>query len=412
VSAGLYKYLKFKHIWLAAILNCLLVSASAQSFEIDSDRKNVDIPFKLIRNMVVIKLNINNAGPFNFILDTGVGLMIITEPKLVDSINIASKRTIKLSGLGEGDAYEAYVTPPLNVQIPGLRSDNVSAAILKTDYFNLSGYIGLPIHGLLGYEFFSALGVKINFSDTTMTVCRPKDIKPFRKSQKVPITIEDKKPYLTTTITFPDGSKVPNKLIIDLGAGHPLSLENMLQKHGLPKKSIQANLGVALNGPITGYLSRVKEIDIGKYKIKNVITSFPDKDYIQRTYSVPRDGNLGTGILKKFNLIFDYSNGLLYLKSNEKFKTPFEHDMSGIEYYLAGDNFSHLIVGRVAPGSPADDIGLIKDDEITSINFKPISKMTTEEIDAFFKTTERSLLLEVYHDKRYDRVVITLKRRI
>jgi hypothetical protein len=412
VSAGLYKYLKFKHIWLAAILNCLLVSASAQSFEIDSDRKNVDIPFKLIRNMVVIKLNINNAGPFNFILDTGVGLMIITEPKLVDSINIASKRTIKLSGLGEGDAYEAYVTPPLNVQIPGLRSDNVSAAILKTDYFNLSGYIGLPIHGLLGYEFFSALGIKINFSDTTMTVCRPKDIKPFRKSQKVPITIEDKKPYLTTTITFPDGSKVPNKLIIDLGAGHPLSLENMLQKHGLPKKSIQANLGVALNGPITGYLSRVKEIDIGKYKIKNVITSFPDKDYIQRTYSVPRDGNLGTGILKKFNLIFDYSNGLLYLKSNEKFKTPFEHDMSGIEYYLAGDNFSHLIVGRVAPGSPADDIGLIKDDEITSINFKPISKMTTEEIDAFFKTTERSLLLEVYHDKRYDRVVITLKRRI
>jgi hypothetical protein len=412
VLAGLYKYLKFKHIWLAAIFNCLLISANAQSFDIDSDRKNVDIPFKLIRNMVVIKLNINDKGPFNFILDTGVGLMIITEPKLVDSINITSKRTIKLSGLGEGDAYEAYVTPPLNVQIPGLKSENVSAAILKTDYFNLSGYIGLPIHGLLGYEFFSSLGVKINFSDTTMTVCRPKDIKPFRKSQKVPITIEDKKPYLTTTITFPDGSKVPNKLIIDLGAGHPLSLENMLQKHGLPKKSIQANLGVALNGPITGYLSRVKEIDIGRYKIKNVITSFPDKDYVQRTYSVPRDGNLGTGILKKFNLIFDYSNSLLYLKSNEKFKTPFEHDMSGIEYYLAGENLSHLIVGRVAPGSPADDIGLIKDDEITSINFKPVSKMTTEEIDAYFKTTERSLLLEVYHDKRYDRVVITLKRRI
>jgi len=412
VLAGLYKYLKFKHIWLAAIFNCLLISANAQSFEIDSDRKNVDIPFRLIRNMVVIKLNINDKGPFNFILDTGVGLMIITEPTLVDSINIKSKRTIKLSGLGEGDAYEAYVTPPLNIQIPGLKSENVSAAILKTDYFNLSGYIGLPIHGLLGYEFFSALGVKINFSDTTMTVCRPKDIKPFKKSQKVPITIEDKKPYLTTTITFPDGSEVPNKLIIDLGAGHPLSLENMLQKHGLPKKSIPANLGVALNGPITGYLSRVKAIDIGKYKIKNVITSFPDKDYIQRAYSVPRDGNLGTGILKKFNMVFDYSNSLLYLKSNEKFKTPFEHDMSGIEYYLAGENLSHLIVGRVAPGSPADDIGLIKDDEITSINFKPVSKMTTEEIDAYFKTTERSLLLEVYHDKRYDRVVITLKRRI
>jgi hypothetical protein len=362
--------------------------------------------------MMIVKLNINGRGPFNFILDTGVGLMIITEPKLVDSIGIQHKRIIKLTGLGEGDAYEAFVTPPLNVDIPGLKSDNVSAAILKTDYFNLSGYVGLPIHGLLGYEFFNALAVKINFSDSTMNVCRPRDLKPFKKSQKLPITIEDKKPYMETMVTFPDGNKVLNKFIIDLGAGHPLSLENMLQKHGLPKKSIPANLGVALNGPITGFISRVNEIEIGKYKLKNVITSFPDKDYLKRTYTVPRDGNIGIGILKRFNVIFDYTNNALYVKSNDGFRAPFEHDMSGMEYFSAGENLSHLIISRVEPGSPADEIGLIKDDEITSINFKPVSKMSSEEIDAFFKTTERSLLLEIYHDKKYDRVIISLKRRI
>ena len=410
--AGLYKYPKFKHVWLSVILSCLFLSASAQSFDIEDGRKSVDVPFKLVRNMIIVKVNINNKGPFNFILDTGVGLMIITDPKLIDSINVAHKRTIKMSGLGEGEAYEAFVTSPLDVTLTGLRSNNVSAAILKTDIFNLSGYVGVPIHGLLGYEFFNSLAVKINFSDTTMSVCLPKNLKPFKKSQKIPISIEDKKPYLVTSITFPDGAKSQNKLIIDLGAGHPISLENMLQKHGLPKKAIQANLGVALNGPITGYLSRVKEIDIGSYKIKDPITSFPDKDYVARTYSVPRDGNIGIGILKRFNLVFDYSNNLLYIKSNEKFKTPFEHDMSGIEYFMAGDNFAHLIVGRVAPGSPADEIGLLKDDEITSINFKPVSKMSAEEIDSYFKRTERSLLLEVFHDKKYDKVIISLKRRI
>ena len=362
--------------------------------------------------MMIVKVNINNKGPFNFILDTGVGLMIITDPKLIDSINVEHKRTIKMSGLGEGEAYEAFVTSPLDVTLTGLRSNNVSAAILKTDIFNLSGYAGVPIHGLLGYEFFNSLAVKINFSDTTMSVCLPKNLKPFKKSQKIPISVEDKKPYLVTSITFPDGTKSQNKLIIDLGAGHPISLENMLQKHGLPKKAIQANLGVALNGPITGYLSRVKEIDIGSYKIKDPITSFPDKDYVARTYNVPRDGNIGIGILKRFNLVFDYSNNLLYLKSNEKFKTPFEHDTSGIEYFMAGDNFAHLIIGRVAPGSPADEIGLLKDDEITSINFKPISKMSAEEIDSYFKRNERSLLLEIFHDKKYDKVIISLKRRI
>lgn len=412
MSTGLHISLKYKRIWLTAILSCLILSANAQFFDVDTGRKNVNIPFRLVRNMLIIKLMINDKGPFNFILDTGVGLMVITEPKLIDSINVPHKRTIKLTGLGEGDAFEAYVTPELKVKMPGLISTGVAAAILKTDYFNLSGYVGLPIHGLLGYEFFNSLAVKINFSDSTMVVCRPNDLKPFKKSYKIHLSIEDKKPYMETMVTFPDGSKILNKLIVDLGAGHPLSLENMLQKHTLPPKYIPANLGVAINGPITGFISRMNEVDIGKYKLKNVITSFPDKDYIKRSFTVQRDGNIGIGILKKFNIIFDYTNGLMYVKPNATFKTPFEHDMSGMEYYSAGENLRRLIISRVEPGSPADEVGIIKDDEIVSINFKPVSKMSVEEIDAFFKSTERSLLLEIYHGKKYDRVIISLKRRI
>jgi len=362
--------------------------------------------------MIIIKMKINDKGPYNFVLDTGVGLMLITEPKLIDSINVPHTRTIKLSGLGEGDSFEAFVTPQLDIVIPGLRSSGVSAAILKTDYFNLSGFIGMPVHGLLGYEFFNEMAVKVNFTDSVLTVCKPPDLKPYKKSQKIPITIEDHKPYMDAMITFPDGNRVLNKFIIDLGAGHPLSLENMPQNNALPKKTIRANLGIAINGPITGYLGRMEAIEIGKYKIKKVITSFPDLDYIKRAYSVKRDGNIGLGILKRFNVIFDYANGFMYLKSNNRFGAPFEHDMSGMEYYWTGDNLNHLIVSRVEPGSPADDVGVIKDDEITSINFKPVSKMTLEEIDSYFKTTERSLLLEVYHDKKYDRVILTLRKRI
>jgi C-terminal processing protease CtpA/Prc len=87
--------------------------------------------------------------------------------------------------------------------------------------------------------------------------------------------------------------------------------------------------------------------------------------------------------------------------------------MSGLEYYRSGDELDHVIVSRVEPGSAADDIGLEKDDEIVSINFKPVSKMTLEEIDMLFKSqADRSLLLEVFHDKKLDRVIITLKRRV
>ena len=400
-------------------LICLIcfsfLPAKAQYFDIDNGYKSVRIPFKLVRNLVVIKLKINGRGPFNFILDTGVGLMVITEPKLVDSINLENKRTIKMGGLGEGDAFEAYVTPPLKIEIPDLTSYDVAAAILKTDHFNLSNFVGMPIHGLLGYEFFNNLAVKLSFTDSTITVYRPRDVRKFRTGEKLPMSVEYHKPYIQAKVKLPIGTEQTSKLVIDLGAGHPISLENMIKKNGLPQKFIIANLGVGLAGPITGFLSRIDEVDIGKYRLKKVITSFPN-DYDEATMkslSVQRDGNLGVGILKKFTVVFDYQGNSLYLKPNTNFSEPFEHDMSGIEYYAAGEGLKHLIISRIEPGSAADEVGLEKDDEITSINFKSVGDMTMEEIDNILKSkNDRNLLIEVYHDHRFDRVILTLKRRI
>ena len=397
---------------MLAFLCFCSMPARAQYFDLTGSRKHLTIPFRLIRDLVIIRLNINDKGPFNFVLDTGVGLMLITDPKLVDSINVANKRTIKIEGLGEGDDLEAYITSPLNVQIPGLKSYDVGAAILKTDHFGLSNYAGIPIHGLLGYEFFNNLAVKIDFTDSTLTVSRPKDMHFFSKGNKIPLKIDSRKPYLQAKITFTNGTKSIDKLIFDLGAGHPLSLENIIEKHGLPDKFIAANLGVGLTGPIDGFVSRVKEVGIGKYKIKNVITSFPISKAGEQPFE-QRDGNLGMGILKRFTLIVDYPDSALYLKPGPNVDDIYEHDMSGLEYYSSGTDLTHVIISRVEPGSPGDEIGLEPGDEIMSINFKPVTKMTLEEIDAIFKSKpDRTLLLEIFHDKKYDNVIITLKRRI
>jgi hypothetical protein len=400
-------------IVLLCLLICCFLQANAQYFDVQDHKKHVTIPFRLIRNMIVIKLNINGRGPFNFVLDTGVGIMLITNPQLIDSINITSKRVIKIPGLGEGDDAEAYITPALNVGIKGLTSYDVSAAILKEDHFSLSSYAGIRIDGLLGYEFFNSLAVEIDFGDSTLSVCRPKDLHAFSKSNKIPITIEERKPYLHANITFPNGKQADDKLVIDIGAGHPISIENLVKTNDMPQKFIIANLGVGLNGPINGFISRINEVDIGKYKIRDVIASFPDESKMQIKPAVPRDGNLGVGILKKFDVIFDYTNNALYLKPGAHYDEPFEHDMSGLEYFAAGKGYQHVIISRVEPGSTGDEIGLEKGDEIVSVNFRPVSKMTLEEIDSIFKSKDgRTILLEIFHDNKYDNVLITLKRRV
>lgn len=403
---------KYKRsIGLCFILCCWFITASAQYFSIGDGSKRKTFPFKVIRNLIVVKVSINNAGPYNFVLDTGVGIMIITDPSLVDSINISNKRTIKVSGLGNGDSYEAYITAPLNVNISGIVSHDVSAAIFKKDHFGLSQYAGINIHGLLGYEFFSKLAVKINFTDSVITVSKPENMRLLKKGSRIAIDVEDNKPYLKTNVMLNDGTQQVKKFIIDLGAGHSVSLEKATDKTLYSQKLINANLGIGLNGLISGYKGRIKEIQLGKYKIKNVLASYPDDN--GRPSTVARDGNMGVDILKKFTLVFNYAGKEMYIKSNMAFKTPFEHDMSGLQYYAAGNDYKHIIVDRVEPGSPADEAGICTDDEITAINFKPVADMTLEQIDQIFKSkNDRSLLLNIYHDKTTDRVVITLKRRI
>lgn len=337
--------------------------------------------------------------------------MLITEPSLVDSIEVNKKRMVKIHGFGTGNDFEAYITNPLTVDIHGLVSNDVSAALFKKDNFGLSDYAGIPIHGLLGYEFFSRFAVKIDFADSTIKVSLPQHMRYFRKAEKISMVVEGRKPYITTKVTFANGDEKLSKLIVDLGAGHCLSMENLQNKNVLQTNYIYADLGMGINGSISGTLSRIREVELGKYKLKDIVSAFPDKDTI--SLSVHRDGNIGIGLLKKFNLIFDYPNNALYLKPGSEFKSRDENDMSGLTYYTAHDDDQHIIIDKVAPGSAASAAGLLKGDEIMMINFYSAANLSLQQVDDLFKSRDgRPFLLLIYRNNNYITVHMTLKRRV
>jgi hypothetical protein len=393
---------------------------SAQKFEFPGKRKKEIVPFKMVKNLMIIKLMVNGKGPFNFVLDTGVGLLLISDSKLIDSVAIKNLRSINITGFGDGEPLSAFVTPSIDVGFGSTTAKGLSAAILKKDIFELSNYVGMPVHGLIGYEFFSSFIVKINFTLSTLTIYRPETNYIPRKGYRVPLMIEDRKPYLISNVELTSGEKIAAKLILDTGAGHPLSLEtNRGVPFEVPKVNIAGNLGIGLTGPISGYISRVASITLGKYTMRNVITAFPDyEDVGSKVYSVSRNGNMGITVLKRFNVVFDYNESALYIRPGIVLNEPFEHDMSGMELTSAGEKFDRVLVSRVEPGSSADEAGLRKDDEILAINFKPVAEMTPSEIDNLFRSkSDRSFILDVLphgsknlRDK--ERVILTLKRRI
>lgn len=404
---------------MLAFLLCL-DEVSAQRFEFPGRRKKEVVPFKMVKNLMIIKLMVNGKGPFNFVLDTGVGLFLISDPKLIDSVSIKNLRSINITGFGDGEPLSAYVTPSIDVGFGSTTAKGLSAAILKKDIFELSNYVGMPIHGLIGYEFFNSFIVKINFTLSTLTIYRREAAYIRRKGYRVPLMIEDRKPYLMSNIELTSGEKIVAKLILDTGAGHPISLEtNGGVPFDVPEENIAGNLGIGLTGPISGYISRVKSLSLGKYTLNNVIAAFPDyNDVGSKVYSVSRNGNMGIAILKRFNVIFDYNGSALYIKPGIVLNEPFEHDMSGLELTSAGDKFDRILISRVEPGSSADEAGLRKDDELVAINFKPVSEMSPSDIDNLFRSkSDRSFILDILpngskSNRDRERIILTLKRRI
>lgn len=391
--------------------------AAAQKFEFTGKRKRETLSFKMIKNLMIIPLSINGKGPFNFVLDTGVGLMLISDPKLIDSVSIKNLRSINIVGFGEGEAMSAFVTPSIEVRLGSTVAKNLSAAILKKDMFELSNYVGMPIHGLIGYEFFSSFIVRINFVVNTLTIYRHETAYIPRKGIRIPLSIEDRKPYVVADIVLNSGEKIAAKFIIDTGAGHPVSLEtNGGVPFELPDVNIEGNLGIGLTGPISGYIGRISSLKLGKYTLNNVIAAFPNyEDVASKVFSVSRNGNMGIAVLKRFNVVFDYGRTSIYIKPATLLKEPFEHDMSGMELISAGDKFNRLIVTRVEPASAAEESGIQKEDEILAINFKPVSDMSITEIDNLFRSkNDRSFILDVIPrgSKDKERVILTLRRRI
>ncbi|RZK53256.1 MAG: peptide-binding protein, partial [Pedobacter sp.] len=153
-------------LFVGAILFQFVVFGSclAQSFSFSGKQKKNALDFDLVKNLIIIPLTINGKGPYNFILDTGVGPLIITEPTMVDTLGLKVLRNTKIYGLGKGEEVEAFLSGEINVNIKDAGIKHIPTAILKKDIFNLSNYLGVKIHGIIGYYFFNSFVVKVNYS--------------------------------------------------------------------------------------------------------------------------------------------------------------------------------------------------------------------------------------------------------
>ena len=384
-------------------LYCCILYAEAQvpGFYMREEEKKVELPIIVSNNLVIIPLSINNGPPVNFLLDTGVKTNILFSKTFGNYIGLNYTRKLDLVGADGQVILTASVSPNNYIDMGPLEGIFQTLLVLDEDFMELEQVIGIPVFGVIGYEFFKYNPIKIDYDRQKITFYANDMMKrkPFG-FKKVNIKLDNSKPYISGKIKQTSNSELEGKLLIDIGANHGLLLNReTTDQILLPKEHLQSDLGRSLGGDLFGFVGRTFLLDINGIKFKDVITSFPEEtefSYVIRESG--RQGSIGSEILGRMTLILDYNREKMYIKRGETFSVPFEFDMSGITPRLMPVDEKTIYVTQIREGSPAYEAGIRVKDEFFDINNIPI---------AFWELPD---LIKLFRSEEGKEIKITMKR--
>ncbi len=401
------------------------------SFEIFNDKKKVTIPFRQINNLTFINMKVNDVD-LTFLLDTGVSetLLFSLENKEVQFKNVEK---IRFTGLGGSDYIEGIKSTHNKIFInKDFGDSNHEIYLILDEDFNFSSHVGIPVNGIIGYNFFKDHLIKLDFEKHLITVYNEKYYpeKKFKSFEKLPITIEVKKPYIITEVQQTK-SFFPAKMLLDLGNSDAMWLfPNRIPNFNYNRPNIDDFLGRGFNGDIYGKRSRMHAVKLGENTLNLPIVSMPSPESVQSLNFVKdRIGSIGADILKRFIIAFDYKNQFFYLKKTPAVKNPFKFNMSGLDIkhdgmrwendlvkidlpknnketttneinvYSEASNFQYKFVLKpeysvagVRENSPGFIADIRKGDKLIEINGKSTADMSLQQINEIFMSEENKTI--------------------
>lgn len=307
----------------------------------------VTVPAK---NGLEMKAMINGRGPFVALFDSGSG-------------NIMTAALAQRLGLKPGGG-NTVVAGGGNLQAPGVLVDKVKIGglVMADQWFtviDVPGQEGIAV----GEALYRNLPIRVDFDKQEITFYPEKGFTYSGNGAAVPIHSQEQ--FLVAEGSV-DG--IPGLFGIDTGDMWSLSLYDLfVAQHGLVQRygaTIKGYAGEGFGGPITGFYTRAKVLQLGDASVRLPVTVLStDAQGAEATKTIA--GNIGLHILRQFNLVFDFPHGKLYLEKSARYGKPDIFNRAGL---VLDPDPEHLKVKLVAPGSPAAKAGLAEGDVITLIN--------------------------------------------
>ncbi|MEN8248320.1 MAG: aspartyl protease family protein [Bacteroidota bacterium] len=375
----------------------------------------VTIPFEIYNNLIVIDVLLNRSLPLKFILDTGVRTAVLTEKTLTDLLNLPYSRKITIPGAGGEKFVDAFVVNNVSLNVGRIEGNGHALLVLEEDLLQLKNYLGVSVHGILGYELFSRFVVDLNYDKKIITFYDPRTYKKKRRFVEIPIVVEDTKPYLMANLAIRESDTVRGKFMLDTGASHTILLdERSGEEIYAPEPYISSSLGRGLGGNIYGKVARIDRLWVDDYRFDGAVAIFPSPDNYEISLEHNfRHGTFGGGVMSRFRIVFDFVNQKLYVRKGGSYHKPFEFNLSGLVIRADGAYLNEFEIDNIREGSAAKKAGLKEGDKIISINGVKTDKMNLDEVVGRLNDkANKKMRLVVERDNKHIHIQFKLTRLI
>lgn len=374
-----------KSFVFAALLFSIVTGAHAQA----APPLPLSIPFDFENNQIYLRVGINGHEPGWFVLDSGASGCVI-DTAVANRLGLQTHGEKRSTGAGKG-TYAVTFTDNVTYALPGLHVTVPESLVI--DLSEQPAITGREIEGILGYDFFARYVVAVDYDAAVLTLFSPSDFSYAGNGVVIPFTLVKKTPHIKIQVKVGSDPGIDREVLVDSGSEDAIDDDTL---SSAPKR-LEIVGGVGLGQEFRTTIGRAQSITLGPYVLDQPLGA---------TGGVPL---IGTEVLRRFNLVFDYARSRLILEPNRHLHDAFAFDASGLDLRWSPEAF---LIHNVAKGSPGGESGLQAGDAIFSINGQPAKNFRLEQVQNLLMGPSRTLRLGVHRGNKQIDVSLTLRERL
>jgi hypothetical protein len=196
-----------------------------RDYRFASGRTALGIPFNFENDHIMIECSVNGRPPLWFMLDSGAGWTCINKTRLAEfGLETFGERSVA----GGGNFTDLSFTRVETMQVGGVEMLHQRNGVL--DMNGLERLYGMPMGGILGYDFMSRFVIHVDYATKTIDVGDPAAGLDAGKGEKIPIVFERNHPHVRGVITVPGVDPISADFVVDSGAAETANLTSPFVK--------------------------------------------------------------------------------------------------------------------------------------------------------------------------------------